>query len=160
VGAVDDEAWHNRTGRSKGEARHIRLYHWLLASPAWRSLKPVERAAYVDIASRYAGHGSNKALQERGFIVLTKRGAFSLKLRHATEWRRTEFPCDVTHAVPSKDFMRWQEIQKTVLVTLPSDPPSVTVAPTTSSKNPEHGFTTSTPLVYQGVFRSRPSLTP
>jgi hypothetical protein len=36
-------------------------------------------------------------------------GAFSLKKRHATEWRLTEFPCDITHALMgSKEFMRWQ----------------------------------------------------
>ena len=42
------------------------------------------------------------------FIVPITKGAFSLKKRHGTEWRLTEFPCDVTHAISTKDFMRWQ----------------------------------------------------
>jgi DNA-binding transcriptional MocR family regulator len=124
---------HNATGRNTGEPRHIRLYHWLMQTPAWRSLDAIARAIYVEIASRYAGPGSNNGripysvreaaeslrigkttagraferLQQRGFIVSMKKGAFSLKVRHATEWRLTEFPCDVTHALESKDFIRW-----------------------------------------------------
>jgi hypothetical protein len=53
------------------------------------------------------------------------RGAFSLKKRHATEWRLTEFPCDVTHAIPTKDFMRWKpatKIQNSVLQVEPTVP--------------------------------------
>ena len=30
-----------------------------------------------------------------------------LKKRHASEWRLTAFGCDVTSALPTKDFMRW-----------------------------------------------------
>src|SRR5215469_837939 len=43
------------------------------------------------------------------FIVPITKGAFSLKKRHATEWRLTAFPCDVTGAWATKDFMRWQK---------------------------------------------------
>jgi hypothetical protein len=44
-----------------------------------------------------------------------KKGAFSLKRKHATEWRLTEFPCDMTHAPASKEFARWTpEIQNAV----------------------------------------------
>ena len=46
-------------------------------------------------------------LQDRGFIVATKRGAFSLKTRHASEWRLTEFGCDISKAWATKDFMTW-----------------------------------------------------
>jgi hypothetical protein len=54
-------------------------------------------------------------LQARGFIVPMKKGAFSLKRKHATEWRLTEFPCDMTHAPASKEFARWTpEIQNAV----------------------------------------------
>lgn len=140
----------NKTGRSKGESRHVRLYHWLMQTPAWRSLDATARAIYVEMAARYGGPGSNNGrisysvreaavslrvgkstagrslerLQQRGFIVPMKIGAFSLKVRHATEWRLTEFPCDVTHALASKDFMRWSpEIQNTV-------PPQTSKVPT------------------------------
>jgi len=54
-------------------------------------------------------------LEERGFVVPMTKGAFSLKLRHATTWRLTEFNCDVTHDLPTKDFARWSpQTQNTV----------------------------------------------
>lgn len=122
----------NKTGRSGGEARHVRLYHWLLATAAWRSLDPVARAAYVELATLYNG-GNNgsivwsvrdaaqvllvspataaralERLEARGFIVREKQGAFSRKIRHAAEWRLTEFNCDLSGELASKDFTRWQ----------------------------------------------------
>ncbi len=123
----------SKKGRSNKGPRHVRLYHWFLQTPAWKSLSGNQRAIYVDMAERYAGVGSNNGripysvrdaaeglrigkstaardigiLQERGFIVPTTKGAFSLKVRHATEWRLTEFPCDVTHQMATKEFTRW-----------------------------------------------------
>jgi len=105
----------------------------MMATDAWKSLGCIERAMYLDIAARYAGYGSNNGkihysvreaaarlrigkssaaralgvLQDRGFIVATKKGAFSLKLRHATEWRLTEFPSDISTDLATKDFMHW-----------------------------------------------------
>ena len=122
-----------RKSSSKSQ-RHVRLHHFLIDCHAWRSLEAVARAIYIEIARRYAGPGSNngripysvreavaalnigkttacramQALQDRGFIVCTRKGAFSLKTRHATEWRLTEHPCDVSHTcLGSKEFMRW-----------------------------------------------------
>jgi hypothetical protein len=129
----------NRTSRSNGTGRYVALTHWMMRTEAWRSLNTVARCAYVELAARYAGPGSNngrlpyslremaqalnvskmtaqralQTLQERGFIVETKRGAFSLKERHATEWRLTEFGDDVTGALSTKDFARWRK-QNTV----------------------------------------------
>ena len=37
--------------------------------------------------------------------MATKRGAFSLKTRNATEWRLTQYLCDGN--LPTKDFMTW-----------------------------------------------------
>ena len=132
---------HNNTGRSKGEPRHVRLYHWMMETAAWQSLNATQRAIYLEMVARYAGPGSNNGklpysvreaaeslgigkttaadalavLEQRGFVVPMTKGAFSRKVRHATEWRLTEFPCDVTHALPSKEFARWSpEIQNTV----------------------------------------------
>jgi DNA-binding transcriptional MocR family regulator len=125
----------NRTGRSNGTGRYVAISHWMMRTEAWRSLNTVARCAYVELAARYAGPGSNNGrlpyslremaealnvskmtaqralvmLQERGFIVETKRGAFSLKERHATEYRLTEFGCDVTGALSTKDFARWRK---------------------------------------------------
>ena len=134
--------------RKEKAPRHVRLYHWMLNTPAWRSLSPVARSLYVQLAARYAGANNGRIhysvregadelhagkttiqralgeLEDRAFIVAMKRGAFSLKLKHATEWRLTEFYCDVTQRAATKDFMRWEpaKIQKSVPVTGPWRP--------------------------------------
>jgi DNA-binding transcriptional regulator YhcF (GntR family) len=125
---------HDHTGRNTGTDRYVALKHWMMRTEAWRSLDCVARCAYIEMAARYAGRGSNNGrlpyslremaealnvskmtalrafhkLQERGFIVETKRGAFSLKLRHATEWRLTEFGDDRTGALATKNFAQWK----------------------------------------------------
>jgi hypothetical protein len=123
-----------RNSRNKTAGpRHVRICHYMMDSPAWKSLGCGARAVYLDMAKRYAGVGSNNGrigysvrtaaaelhvgtstakrfldeLQDRGLIVATRKGAFSLKQRNSTEWRLTEFPCDVSNAMPSKDFLRW-----------------------------------------------------
>src|SRR5882757_3514623 len=133
--------------------RHVRLYHYLMHTQAWQSLRALERSIYIEIAARYAGDGSNngrigysireaaftfkvgkssaaralEALQDRGCIVARKKGAFSLKSRHSTEWRLTEFGCDLTGALPTKEFARWlPENQKPV-------PPETLTVPDTGS---------------------------
>jgi hypothetical protein len=122
--------------------RHVRLYHWFLRCEAWRSLSPNARALYVEIAARYNGSNNGRIsfsvreaakllhisksvaartlveLQDRGFIVITKRSAFSVKTKTATEWRLTEFSSDLDGVFATKDFMRWSpEKQNTVPVT-------------------------------------------
>lgn len=130
---------HNGTGRSTGAPRYVALYHWFMRTDAWHALDTVSKCAYVEMAGRYAGPGSNNGripfsvremanalrvskatasralqrLQELGFIALTKQGAFSVKVRQATEWRLTEFGCDVTGQLATKDFTRWEK-QNTV----------------------------------------------
>jgi hypothetical protein len=124
----------NKTGRSKGEGRYIALRHWLYDSQAFRSLSAGARGVYLMLQRRYAGPGSNNGsiplsirevadefhvgkstahgyfieLQERGFVEVVIRGTFTRKDRRATEWRLTEYPCDLTDDMPSKLFMRWQ----------------------------------------------------
>jgi hypothetical protein len=120
------------TSRSKDKAaRHVRLYHWLLRSEAWQSLSANARALYIEMAARYNGSNNGRipfsvrdaakrvhigknaalaaftALQQRGFIIVTKRSAFSVKTKSATEWRLTEFSSDTDHSFATKDFMRW-----------------------------------------------------
>jgi hypothetical protein len=123
----------------------------MMDSPAWQDLSATAQALYLCIVRRYRGPGSNngeisysvregaaalkvspatvsralRSLVSHGFLIPMKLGAFSLKLRHATEWRLTEFPCDVTKAVTaSKDFMRWQppQIQNAVPAVKPTVP--------------------------------------
>ena len=123
---------HNRTSRRHREARHVRLYHWLLNSPAYLSLSTAARAVHVEIIRLYNGSNNgcialsvrtaanrcriarNTAarafveLQDRGFIECVTRGAFSMKIRHAAEWRLTHLPCDVSGRLSEKPFMRWR----------------------------------------------------
>ena len=141
-------AKHNRKGRTNGGGRYVAISHWMMRTEAWRSFNTVARCAYVELAARYAGPGSNNGrlpyslremakalnvskmtaqraflmLQDRGFIVETKRGAFSLKERHATEWRLTEFGDDATGAFATKDFALWKNQRDYLLKTLDGQP--------------------------------------
>jgi hypothetical protein len=128
-----------RRGRtSPKEARHVRLYHSLLKTQAWKSLDAVERALYVEISSRYGGPASNNGrisysiregakalrigktkvatalvnLQERGFIRPVTKGWFDRKDRHATEWLLTEFASDVSSDLATHDYRNWQPSPK------------------------------------------------
>lgn len=122
---------HKATGRSKKDLQHIRLYHWILRSDGFRALSCAARCVLIEIA--YGYHGNNngrlglsvrtaahrcrlargtasrafRELQEVGFIECMAKGAFSLKSRHASEWRLTWLPCNVTGDLPRKQFMRW-----------------------------------------------------
>jgi hypothetical protein len=160
-----------RGSRKAKTLRHVRLYHYLMQTEAWKSLGALERSIYVEMAARYAGDGSNNGrigysirnaaatfrvgkssaaralavLQDRGFIVARIKGAFSLKVRHSTEWRLTEFGCDLTGALPTKEFTRWSppENQNSV----PSQNPTVPMAGprgirsgTMHSKSPSNGI--------------------
>lgn len=130
----------NKKGRSKGPFRDfVMLERYIMRSTAWRSLTPVARAVYSEVGYHYTGENNGRIvisvrgiaaslgiskdtagralliLEERGFIETVKRGAFNMKLRHASEFRMTAFRCDVTGALPSKKFMRCKpEIQNTV----------------------------------------------
>src|SRR5918997_2027782 len=131
----------SKTGRSDTAAQHIRLYRWLRETAAWQSLEVTDRALYIELLGRYGGPGTNNGripysvreaaealhigkstaaqsfqrLQERGFIALAKKGGFTCKVRHSTEWRLTEFGCDVdlpdqgleAGDLATKDFIRW-----------------------------------------------------
>jgi hypothetical protein len=123
-----------KRGGPKTEARHVRLYHMMLRTEAWRSLDACAKALYVEIAARYRGIGSNNGripysvreaakalkvgktraalaferLRERGFIFPETKGVFSRKVRHATEWRLTEFASDVSPAWATKEYEQWR----------------------------------------------------
>jgi hypothetical protein len=117
----------------KHRERYVSLRYWLIRSAAWKSLPGLARALYVEIAERYNGRNNGRisysvregaealhiskstskqlldVLQDRGFIVRTKKGAFSMKaVRDASEWRLTEYDNDTPPGHASKEFMRWQ----------------------------------------------------
>ena len=139
-----------RKGGPNKEARHVRLYHLMLRSDAWKSLDACAKALYVEISARYAGTNNGRIpysvreaakalkvgkttaaaafdhLQERGFIAPETKGAFSRKVRHATEWRLTEFASDLNNDFATRDYQQWRspKIQNAV----PEAGPSVSVA--------------------------------
>lgn len=112
---------------------HYRLHRWLAQTDAWKELTGSEKAIYADIGLRYRGPNSNNGkipysireaaacarigktsaakcmlrLQELGFIVAVTRGDFDWKAGLCTEWRLTEFGCDLSGDLPTKDFARW-----------------------------------------------------
>jgi hypothetical protein len=118
------------TGRTIGTGGHVRLYHWCLASAAWRSLSCEARALLVELYGLYNGSnngmlflsvreaarrlniGKSTAarafdeLTEKGFVRPHVKGAFARKVRHATQWVLTEF--EHGGQLPTKNFMRWQ----------------------------------------------------
>jgi hypothetical protein len=121
-----------RPNRNKRiDAPHVRLYGWLLNSPAYLSLSCPARALLVELTRLYNGRNNGQIglsirraaercniargtaqralveLQERGFIDCMTKGAFSRKAPHASEWRLTFHTCDVTGELPSKRFMSW-----------------------------------------------------
>lgn len=122
---------HSNKGRSEN-GHFVRLTHHMLETPAWRSLPPYERAAYVEIAQLYNGQNNgwlgmgvrrlasrlnvsvNKAnacvrvLIDRGFIEVAQVSAFSRKDRTATEFRLTQYRCDRTHQIASRAFQSWK----------------------------------------------------
>jgi transposase len=110
--------------------RYVRLTHRMMQTKAWKNLDSNARAAYVELATIYNGANNGRIgfsarqaaraidvskataaramiqLQERGFIVAMTKGRFD-RQRHATEWRLTEFRCDLTGQPASRDFEAW-----------------------------------------------------
>jgi hypothetical protein len=109
----------DRKGRSKGGQPFLKLEKWIFQHPAFRALRPNARALLLELISRHNGRnngaiglGEREAaaalqltdrgavrrafseLQERGFIVCTRRGGFNRKAgpNRASEWRLTFEP--------------------------------------------------------------------
>lgn len=126
----------NVKGRTEGDGRFVALHHYMIKSPAWRSLTPQDRAVFVELATVYDGKnngylalstrdaadrcniskntatGCFRRLQERGFIELAQRGAF-IGAALAAEWRMAHQKCDRTGHMASKAFLRWRPEEKT-----------------------------------------------
>jgi hypothetical protein len=121
------------------DAPHVRLYVYMLNSLAYLSLGCPARAVLVEISRVYDGRNNGrlgmsvrmladrchiargtvsvalKELQDRRFIECVTKGTFNRKIQHASEWRLTAWPCDVTGDLPTKAFMSWRpEKQKPV----------------------------------------------
>jgi hypothetical protein len=125
---------HNHKGRSTTE-RFVALPYWMLQSAAWRSLSPVSRSVFIELATIYNGSNNGRlalsardaaerarcskntaarALSEliqKGFIDLCSRGHFDRKTPHATDYRLTMHGCDRSGERASKRFMSWHPDQ-------------------------------------------------
>lgn len=127
----------NKTKRKgKGKTKFIMIDGYVKRCDAWADLTPVERNAYIEVKWRYDGTNNGRiglgarelaaelgmgksaasdalsSLRQHGFISVSKPSAFHIKNRTATEWRLTEYRCDVSGDLPSKDFMRWAPTKK------------------------------------------------
>lgn len=120
----------DRTGRSLGSERHVRLHHWMLRTVAYKALSLAGKAALVELYGLYNGQNNGqifmgvrqlaqrldiapntaqKALRDlldKGFTRIKQKGSFNLKSRHATEWILTEF--EYGGQLATKDFFRWK----------------------------------------------------
>ncbi len=125
---------HNATGRSRTGHPFVQLFRYMLNSAAWLALSPSAVKVYIAIAKHFDGINNGRILfsarmgvsecglskdtvrkafcelERLGFIICTKRGAFSYKIRHASEWRLTVMPCNVANLAPTKEFMSWRPI--------------------------------------------------
>lgn len=119
-------AKHNAKGRSKG-TKYVKLDKWMLDTEAYRSLHPYARALLVEFDYRFNGANNSRIhmgvreaqkvlgvgrkaayrglreLLDRGFIVVTKKGFFTV--REATEYRLT-WRANVGDR-PTKEFRLW-----------------------------------------------------
>lgn len=119
----------DNTGRSTVEPKHVRIYRWMMQSPAWHDLAPGARCTMLELYDVYPGNeqavymsvrelarrlGVNKDTAARylweceahGFVRCRQAGAFTWKTRHASKWVLTEYY--YAGATPTKDFMYWR----------------------------------------------------
>lgn len=120
----------NATGRNTSD-RFVLLAHYMLRSPAWKTLSPNAKALLIDVWSRHNGANNGaiayavreaeeiglskdqasrafKELTERGFIKMHRASTFNLKTKEARTWELTAEPTGSDGQTPaSKDFMRW-----------------------------------------------------
>lgn len=150
-------------------------------SAAWKALTPIERNAYIEVKWRFDGFNNGRIgmgsreladeigmgrdtaaralnrLADIGFIAKQTPSAFNIKNRAVTEWRLTEYRCDVTGEMPTKDFMRWVPKNKTQ--SHPSDTQShgSDCSPVERPPKPRHSRIHGTVAPVLAVSQSHPS---
>lgn len=121
----------SRRFKRKGQSKFIMIDGYIMRSAAWRALTPNEKVAYLELKWRYDGLNNGRiglgcrelaeslqsskdtaaraldGLVDKGFSRKVKPSGFNVKNRTATEWRLTEYRCDVTQEMATKDFTRW-----------------------------------------------------
>jgi DNA-binding transcriptional regulator YhcF (GntR family) len=134
---------HNASGktvrrRNRHGPKFVRLFHWMLDTPAWRSLSGWAMAAYLDLAANYNGTNNGELylpirkftegrdcspataaraineLVDKGFVEITRNSGFNIKShkRQARTFRLTVFFCDLTKSAASNTFTKWKPAEK------------------------------------------------
>lgn len=117
--------------RRKQEPRHIRLYHWITGTAAWRALSGTAIKVLLALvrlddgtrngqiffsdrqAAKETGLSRNTCIRvlaelvEKGFLCVVEKGHFDRKVRHATVWRYT-WQAAPGIAGPTRDFEKWK----------------------------------------------------
>ena len=135
---------HSDSGRTIRRKRgksppFVMLPKYMIKSAAWQSLSGTAMAAYAELGRRYDGTNNGRLhlstrelsvlrrcsrdtaarglreLTEKGFADVVKASGFNVKGdRLGTEYRLTLYRCDVTGRTPSKAFMQWQWLEKSI----------------------------------------------
>jgi hypothetical protein len=114
--------------KRRSAPRFLQLHHRLLKSQAWHLLTPLQRCGYIEIAQLYDGSNNGRLamsvrrlagvipcaknspilreLEDAGFIETVKIGRWTRKEeeRAASEYRLTDFRCDVTGELPTRTY--------------------------------------------------------
>ena len=123
--------------KRKGKEKFLMIEGYIIRSPAWRALSPHDKAAYLELKWRFDGLNNGRiglgcrelaealqsskdtarrsldSLVEKGFLAKAKASGFNIKHRAATEWRLTEYRCDKTGDLATREFLQWQPEKKT-----------------------------------------------
>jgi len=120
----------NRKGRSKYSGRFVMLTEHMLRSDAYRDLSVYARSLLVELTRLYNGSNNGllrmsvrqaasrcgcsvrpamralRELESHGFIKTVTKGAYSRKVRHASEWSLCEHP--VGNIQATREYQNWR----------------------------------------------------
>jgi hypothetical protein len=126
----------SKASRRAKDAKHVRLYLYMLKTAAWGSLGCDAKCLLIELMALYNGTNNGELflsvreaakrlnastrrataafaeLLDRGFIVTTRKGSRTRRgeERLATCWRLTEFDDDLTRRQPTKEFIAWRPV--------------------------------------------------
>jgi DNA-binding transcriptional MocR family regulator len=141
---MSNSKWkHNASGktvrrRNRHGPKFVRLFHFMMDTPAWQSLSPLAIVAYLELARHYNGSNNGELylsirtfaqkwncspasaaraineLIDKGFIEVTRNSGFNVKdrKRQARTFRLTVFFCDLTKSAASNTFSKWKPAEK------------------------------------------------
>jgi len=118
------------TGKSRHEAKHIRLYARIYESAAYRALSCPARCLLQELMAIYNGSNNSRLalsvrdaaerlgcsrntpswlfdeLMAKGFVKMTGLGSFNAKGGLASEWTLTDAPVP-GEALPTREYLAW-----------------------------------------------------